>query len=210
MRGADFRPVNRAAHLAIADRWNAVRFAALSVGPRGLSPTACTVGLKILPHRRPAVPWLDICISMAGLGLGLARGPQSSAGPMSFLHSSRQTRPPPIPLDGGHFLWESTRAPARGARCTFTQTRLAVLHYDAPVLCEAGVMSKYGSFEIETLEIGRALWHARLRRADHQPISIDGVVFKQVDLGFAWPTSEAATAEARDYIDRMAVRLELA
>jgi hypothetical protein len=85
-----------------------------------------------------------------------------------------------------------------------------VLHYDAPVLCEAGVMSKYGSFEIETLEIGRALWHARLRRADHQPISIDGVVFKQVDLGFAWPTSEAATADARDYIDRMASRLELA
>ena len=70
-------------------------------------------------------------------------------------------------------------------------------------------MSRYGSFEIETLEIGRALWHARLRRADHQPISIDGVVFKQVDLGFAWPTSEAATADVRDYIDRMAARLEL-
>ena len=129
---------------------------------------------------------------------------------MSLLDSSRQTRPPPIPLDGGHFLWESTRALARGARCTFAQTRLAVLHYDAPVICKAGVMSKYGSFEIETLEIGRALWHARLRRADHQPISIDGVVFKQVDLGFAWPTSEAATADARDYIDRMAARLELA
>jgi hypothetical protein len=71
-------------------------------------------------------------------------------------------------------------------------------------------MSNYGSFEIETLEIGRALWHARLRRTDHQAISIDGVAFKQVDLGFAWPTSEAATADARDYIDRMAARLELA
>jgi hypothetical protein len=79
-----------------------------------------------------------------------------------------------------------------------------------PLFREAGVMSNYGSFEIETLEIGRALWHARLRRTDHQAISIDGVAFKQVDLGFAWPTSEAATADARDYIDRMAARLELA
>jgi hypothetical protein len=63
------------------------------------------------------------------------------------------------------------------------------------------------SFEIETLEIGRALWHARVRRTDHQPIAIDGVSFKQLDLGFAWPTSEAATVDAREYIDRMATRL---
>jgi hypothetical protein len=70
-------------------------------------------------------------------------------------------------------------------------------------------MSKYGSFAIETLEIGRALWHARLRRADHQPIAIDGVAFKQLDLGFAWPTSEAATDDAKIYIDGMTARLEL-
>jgi hypothetical protein len=83
-----------------------------------------------------------------------------------------------------------------------------VLHYDALVLCEAGVMSSYGSFEIETLEIGRTLWHTLVRRANHQPIAIDGVAFKQLDLGFAWPTSEAATADAREYIDRMTGRLK--
>jgi hypothetical protein len=47
-----------------------------------------------------------------------------------------------------------------------------------------------------------------LRRTDRQPIAIDGLSFEQVDIGFAWPTSEAATADARDYIDRMTVRLE--
>lgn len=69
-------------------------------------------------------------------------------------------------------------------------------------------MSAHGHFEIETFEVGRALWHARLRRTDRRPIAIDGLWFEQVDIGFAWPTSEAATADARDYIDRMTVRLE--
>jgi hypothetical protein len=70
------------------------------------------------------------------------------------------------------------------------------------------VLSAHGQFEIETLEIGRALWHARLRRTDRRSIAIDGLSFEQVDIGFAWPTSEAAMADARTYIDRLTVRLE--
>lgn len=69
-------------------------------------------------------------------------------------------------------------------------------------------MSAHGRFKIETLEIGRALWHARLRRIDREPIAIDGLSFEQVDIGFAWPTSETAMANAKTYIDRLTVRLE--
>jgi hypothetical protein len=63
------------------------------LGRVGLSPHGLHGrSLKTYP-KMPAVPWLDICISIAGLGLGPARGPQSSAGPMSFLHSSQKNSP---------------------------------------------------------------------------------------------------------------------
>ena len=64
-------------------------------------------------------------------------------------------------------------------------------------------MSEHRNFGIETIEIGRGLWHARVRRSDQQPIYIDGVAFRQLDIGFAWPSAEAAAADARRYIDRM-------
>jgi hypothetical protein len=64
-------------------------------------------------------------------------------------------------------------------------------------------MSAHGNFGIETIEIGRGLWHARVRRSDQQPIYIDGVAFRQLDIGYAWPSTEAAAADARRYSDRM-------
>jgi hypothetical protein len=71
-------------------------------------------------------------------------------------------------------------------------------------------VSSYLYFEIETFEIGRGLWHARVRRLDRKPISIDGISLEAFDVGVAWPTPEAATADAGEYIDRMIGRLDVA
>ena len=35
----------------------------------------------------------------------------------------------------------------------------------------------YDGFRIESFEAGKGLWHARIRRADMMPVSIDGVTF---------------------------------
>jgi hypothetical protein len=64
----------------------------------------------------------------------------------------------------------------------------------------------YAGFAIESFEIGRGLWHARILRADRQPVIIDGVLFPAIEVGFAWPDPEAAISDARKQIDRL--RLE--
>jgi hypothetical protein len=43
----------------------------------------------------------------------------------------------------------------------------------------------YEGFEIESFEVGRGLWHARFRRADHEPVIIDGVLLPALNVGFA-------------------------
>jgi hypothetical protein len=66
----------------------------------------------------------------------------------------------------------------------------------------------YDSFKIEVFEAGRSLWHARIRRADLEPVIIDGVSFPELEVGFAWPNAEAAIADARtriDYLNRRSV-----
>jgi hypothetical protein len=45
----------------------------------------------------------------------------------------------------------------------------------------------YEGFEIKSFEVGRGLWHARFRRADHEPVIIDDVLLPALDVGFAWP-----------------------
>jgi hypothetical protein len=50
----------------------------------------------------------------------------------------------------------------------------------------------YQGFEIESFEVGRGLWHARFRRADHEPVIIDGVLLPALNVGFAWPDPETA------------------
>ncbi|MDE1935235.1 hypothetical protein [Bradyrhizobium sp.] len=63
----------------------------------------------------------------------------------------------------------------------------------------------YGGFQIEAFEAGRGLWHARIRREDHQPVVIDGVSFPELEVGFAWSDAEAAIADAKtrvDYLNR--------
>jgi hypothetical protein len=63
-------------------------------------------------------------------------------------------------------------------------------------------------FEIETFEIGRGQWHARFRRVDGKPISIDGISLEVLNVGVAWPIPGAAMADAREYIDHMIGRLD--
>jgi hypothetical protein len=65
---------------------------------------------------------------------------------------------------------------------------------------------KYDGFDIETFEAGKNLWHARIKRADLSPLVIDGVLFPTLEIGFAWPDPEAATADAKAHIDQFRQR----
>jgi hypothetical protein len=69
----------------------------------------------------------------------------------------------------------------------------------------------YDGFQIEAFEAGRGLWHARIRRADFEPVIIDGVSFPELEVGFAWSNVEAAIADAKtriDYLNRRSVTSE--
>ena len=66
----------------------------------------------------------------------------------------------------------------------------------------------YDGFQIEAFEMGRGLWHARIRREDFQPVIIDGVSFPELEVGFAGSDADAAIADARtriDYLNRRSV-----
>ena len=68
-------------------------------------------------------------------------------------------------------------------------------------------MSVYREFEIETFQLGRDQWHACFRPIDRsKAIVIDGITLGVVNLGFAWPTRDAALKDAQSYIERMAGR----
>ena len=60
----------------------------------------------------------------------------------------------------------------------------------------------YGEYDIESFEMGRGQWHARIRRADERPVLINGTPFPTLHVGFAWATAEAAVEDARRHIDR--------
>ena len=64
----------------------------------------------------------------------------------------------------------------------------------------------YDGFDIESFEAGKGLWHARIRRADQQPLVIDGISFAALDVGFAWTGPEEAIADAKNHIDRFGLR----
>ncbi|MEH2567038.1 MULTISPECIES: hypothetical protein [unclassified Bradyrhizobium] len=61
----------------------------------------------------------------------------------------------------------------------------------------------YGGFEIQSFEAGSGLWHARIQRADQEPVVIDGMPFPTLEVGFAWPDPDAAVADAKAHIDRL-------
>lgn len=64
----------------------------------------------------------------------------------------------------------------------------------------------YDGFDIESFEAGKGLWHARIRRADRQPVVIDGIAFAALDVGLAWSDPEEAIADAKSHIDRFVLR----
>jgi len=64
----------------------------------------------------------------------------------------------------------------------------------------------YDGFDIESFEAGKGLWHARIKRADQNPVVIDGVLFPALEVGFAWSDPDAAIADARAHIDQFRQR----
>ena len=64
----------------------------------------------------------------------------------------------------------------------------------------------YGGFEINSFEAGKGLWHARIQRANHEPVVIDGILFPALEVGFAWSDQEAAIADAKTLIDQFRQR----
>jgi hypothetical protein len=64
----------------------------------------------------------------------------------------------------------------------------------------------YDGFRIESFEAGKGLWHARIRRADLMPVSIDGVTFAALEVGFAWSDPDAAIADAKAQIDQLRLK----
>jgi hypothetical protein len=64
----------------------------------------------------------------------------------------------------------------------------------------------YDGFAIETFEAGKGLWHARIKRADLDPIVIDGVLFPTLEVGFAWSSPDAAVADAKTQINWLKLR----
>ena len=64
----------------------------------------------------------------------------------------------------------------------------------------------YGGFEIKSFEAGTGLWHARILRADQEPVVIDGISFPTLEVGFAWSDPDAAIADAKALIDRFQKR----
>jgi hypothetical protein len=69
----------------------------------------------------------------------------------------------------------------------------------------------YDGFQIETFEAGKDLWHARIRREDFEPVIIDGVLFPELEVGFAWSDKQAAISDAKtriDYLNQRSVVIE--
>lgn len=64
----------------------------------------------------------------------------------------------------------------------------------------------YSGFEIQSFEAGRGQWHARIQRTDQAPVMIDGLAFPTLEIGFAWSDRQAAIADAKVHIDRIAAR----
>jgi hypothetical protein len=92
-----------------------------------------------------------------------------------------------------------------------TCERLHIL-FDLPVIVsllqkgDTTMTSLYDDFAIECFEAGRGLWHARILRADHGPLVINGVSFPSLEVGFAWSNAQAAIADAKSHIDRFGLR----
>jgi hypothetical protein len=64
----------------------------------------------------------------------------------------------------------------------------------------------YSGFEIKSFEAGKGLWHARIQRADQEPVVIDGISFPTLEVGFAWSDPDSAISDAKTLIDQFRER----
>ena len=64
----------------------------------------------------------------------------------------------------------------------------------------------YSGFEISSFEAGKGLWHAKIQRADREPVVIDGISFPKLEVGFAWPDPDLAILHAKSVVDRFQQR----
>ena len=64
----------------------------------------------------------------------------------------------------------------------------------------------HDGFTIECFEVGKNLWHARISRADQEPVAIDGVSFASLEVGFAWSDPDTAIADAKAQIDQLKLK----
>ena len=64
----------------------------------------------------------------------------------------------------------------------------------------------YSGFEIKSFEAGKGLWHARIQRADQEPVVIDGISFPTLEVGFAWSDPDSAISDAKTLIDQFQQR----
>jgi len=64
----------------------------------------------------------------------------------------------------------------------------------------------HDGYRIEAFEAGKGLWHARIRRADLNPVIIDGVSFPALEVGFAWFAPETAIADAKTQIEQLRLK----
>ena len=67
--------------------------------------------------------------------------------------------------------------------------------------------STYLDFDIQTVELGRGLWHASIRRVDGNPIFLQRVPFQKMEVGVAWSTPADASDDAMQFIDRLISKL---
>ena len=94
-----------------------------------------------------------------------------------------------------------TRPERSAAGCEPVHTRSDRLVFCFGLLTLRGRDMNYDGFQIDAFEAGRGLWHARIRRADLEPVIIDGVSFPELEVGFAWSNADAAVADAKTRID---------
>jgi hypothetical protein len=83
---------------------------------------------------------------------------------------------------------------------TFLSSQLCLLRGDKACAGATEMTSFHGEFGNGSFEAGRVLWHARLRRANHEPASMNGVASPQV--GFVRPDRTAAPEDAKSHVDR--------
>jgi hypothetical protein len=117
-----------------------------------------------------------------------------------------------------YLSWSVARLPVRDGKATYAAQKLMMEpSFQSQALWQRcasfsflmveGCIKHYQGFQIEPFEAGRGLWHARLRRIDRKPMTIDGISLPTLEVGFAWPDSDAAIAHAIVRIDQMKHKL---